>query len=199
MLVLPGGSSQRSTSCRGTRAGVVCVLGALMASCATGVDVRASVQLVEFSSEGVPTSDESLETTGDPAAPESGADGAQQPSTHEAEGAGAELPLAPSPMSAGDAEAPPEGGDPPGDEEPSSSPPAEQEPSGGAQPVPSGDVPPGVADPDVDDPDVDPGPITPPDPVPGRPTRDGPVSAAPTAPPSATDPGLDTVGPHARP
>src|SRR5262245_56301120 len=102
-LSLPGGSLQCAASCRGVRVGVVCALGALLVSCATGMDIRDDVQFVEFSPEDLASPAEGVEntrdpSTADPVAPE-GATGGVQASTSEAEGGAAELPLAPGEMS----------------------------------------------------------------------------------------------------
>jgi hypothetical protein len=172
---------------------VVCVLGALAVSCATGMDIRDDVQLVEYEPEGVSSPVESLENTGDrvtsepvtsepvtsePVTPE-GATGGVQPSTSEAEGAGAELPVASGEVSEADPTSEPERGNQTGDGAPSSSPPAEAAPAGDSEPAPPEDVPPVAADPEVDDPGVALDPIT--------------GSGAPASPPSATDSDLDPV------
>ena len=198
---------QLSMSRRGVRVRVGCVLGVLAVSCATGVDVRDHVQLVEYGPDGVSSRVESPENTAgsvtagsvtadpvtaDPVTPEGATDGVQL-STSEAEGAGAELPLASGEMSEAEPTSEPERGSQSGDGAPSSSPPAAPGPVGDSEPTPPEDVPPVAADPEVNDPGVALDPMTQPAPVPGGSPQGSSGSGAPASPPSATDPELDPV------
>ena len=153
--------------------GVACVLGALVASCATGVGIDEDVLVVPRSP--------GVQSDGDPDAREGASDGAE-PSTNDGEAAaGAELSPPSGEMSEGGPDEDLARGDQPVGNEPSSSPPADEEPRGDdSEQVPPEDVP-------IVDTEPEPGldPITQPDPEGDADPSD------PADPPGATDPELD--------
>ncbi len=155
--------------------GVACVLGALVAGCATGVSIDDNVSLIPPSA--------LVERGGDPATAE-GVD----PSTNDI-AADEELTPASGEMSEGTPNENLPRGDQQAGNAPSSSPPDDDEPEDDdSSQVPPDDEPITDTDPDVDDPDPGPDPITPPDPVPGLPPVVNPPASNPPNPPPDPDP-----------
>jgi hypothetical protein len=175
--LLLGVSSQQRNSRQSGRVGIACVLGALVAGCATGVSIDDNVSLIPPSA--------LIER--EPTTPEGGGDGLE-PSPNDIA-----VDEEPTPASGEMSEGAPDEnlarGDQQAGNEPNPSPPEDEEPEDDdSAPVPPDDEPIPDTDPDVDDPDPTPGPTTPPDPAPGLPPVVNPPVSNPPNPPGGTDP-----------